>query len=133
MKREECMKMLDKQIDAAWVKFRNNIKDAIDRAYAEGKRNAELTVDDVTKMIQDALNHHVSWPGITYPSWPTNIPDYDRNPIVNPPYVFTSKDKVTLEPSTTAATTINVKSNPASVITTAKNDKVTLNEETDWR
>ena len=101
MKREEVIEMLDKQIDHAWEKFRNCIKDAIDRAYAEGKRNAELTVDDVTKMIQDALDHHVSWPTITtYPSWPTVTYDYDWCK----PYVVTGSDsthKVTLNKETT--------------------------------
>lgn len=127
MTREEVMTMLDKQLDDAWKKFRNCIKDIIDRAYAEGKRNAGLTVDEVTKLIQDAMDKHPNYP--TYPTYPT-YPSYPWNDPLQPPYVYTSKDKVTLNPSTTTATTVNVKSNPASGTTTAFNqeDHKTISE-----
>ena len=129
MTREEVMTMLDKQLDDAWKKFRNCIKDVIDRAYAEGKRNAGLTVDEVTKLIQDAMDKHPTYPTYpTYPSYPWNDPIQP----LQPPYVFTSKDKITLEPSTTTATTASVTSNPSSTTTAYNRDNPKTETISEW-
>ena len=54
MTREEFMKEAEREINDCWSRQRNRLIGLVQRAWAEGKRNAEI--DGVTQIVRDALN-----------------------------------------------------------------------------
>lgn len=54
MKREEFMKEAEREINDCFSRQRNRLMALVQRAWAEGKRNAE--VDGVVNIVKDALD-----------------------------------------------------------------------------
>lgn len=54
MTREEFMREAEREINDCWSRQRNRLMNLVQRAWAEGKRNAEI--NGVTQIILDAVN-----------------------------------------------------------------------------
>lgn len=54
MTREEFMREAEMEINDCWSRQRNRLMNLVQRAWAEGKRNAEI--NGVVGIVKDALN-----------------------------------------------------------------------------
>ena len=52
--REEFMREAEREINDCWSRQKNRLMNLVQRAWAEGKRNAE--VDGVVNIVKDALD-----------------------------------------------------------------------------
>lgn len=79
MTRDEFMKHAEEEIDAAFRGQRNRMMNLVERAWAEGKRNAEMErIDELGKEIIDQVKksivvpYEMKLPGLPegeYPNW----------------------------------------------------------------
>lgn len=55
MKREEFMKMAEREIESAFCGQRNRMMNLVEQAWAEGKRNAEI--DGISNIVNGVLEN----------------------------------------------------------------------------
>lgn len=67
MTREEYMSYAKSEIDSALTTTKNRLMNVVERAWAEGKKNAET--DGVMEIVKEAIAKATAAP-ITSPTWP---------------------------------------------------------------